>query len=53
MKRLTAHSIGNSLELSPKGGFEMIATMTALFVLAALMGASLIISSGGAGITWL
>ncbi len=31
----------------------MIATMTALFILAALMVGSLIISSGGAGITWL
>ncbi len=31
----------------------MIATMTALFILAGLMVGSLIISSGGAGITWL
>jgi hypothetical protein len=45
--------MGISLELSPKGGFEMIATMTALFILGALMVGSLIISSGGAGITWL
>lgn len=31
----------------------MIATMTALFILAALMMTSLIIHNGGAGITWL
>jgi len=31
----------------------MIATMTALLILAALMVTSLIISNGGTGITWL
>ncbi len=31
----------------------MIATTTALFILAALMGASLIIANGGTGVTWL
>jgi len=31
----------------------MIATMTALFILAALMVSSLIIHNGGTGITWL
>ena len=38
---------------SPKGGSRMIATMTALLILAALMVTSLIISNGGTGITWL
>ncbi len=36
-----------------KGGFEMIPTMTALFILAALMVSSLVIANGGAEITWL
>ena len=31
----------------------MIATTTALFILAALMTASLIIANGGTGVTWL
>jgi hypothetical protein len=39
--------------LNLKGGFEMIPTMTALFILAALMVSSLVIANGGTGITWL
>lgn len=31
----------------------MIATMTALLILAALMVSSLVVSNGGTGITWL
>ncbi len=36
-----------------KGGFEMTSTITALFILAALMVSSLVIANGGTGITWL
>ncbi len=36
-----------------KGGFEMIPTMPALFLLAALMVSSPVIANGGAEITWL
>ena len=36
-----------------KGGFDMVSTMTALFILAALMVSSLVIANGGTGITWL
>jgi hypothetical protein len=39
--------------LNLKGGFEMIPTMTALFILASLMVSSLVIANGGTGITWL
>ena len=31
----------------------MIATMTALFILAALMVSSLVVANGGTGVTWL
>ncbi len=52
-KRLTPYRRGDSLELNLKGGFDMVSTMTALFILAALMVSSLVIANGGAEITWL
>jgi len=52
-KRLTPYRASDSLELSLMGGFGMIATMTALLVLAALIVSSLVIANGGTGIAGL